>query len=224
MVHRGIRRISIALVVLLVGCAGARRGKHIEWDSILAANRAQFAALWKKVHAAQGEPVLDFSKYVVLAVVGLGGICPQEVVGVERQPHDVLRVRHSKVRVQSPSVPYVSCPDVGVRRALVLAVPRTLLGSSVTFVEEEAFEFSIPKPGQPPLELPEQVPCKLGSKFLHASSAVCSSWIRECRAPACIGVVRSRSRSQERFRRRFQPRESAIAIVTDTAPRGACLR
>ena len=127
-------------------------GHDFKQRGFIAGNRRQFAALWRKVHPPRDEPAVDLSKYVVLAVVGMGSICPTEVMGVRVDAQDVLRLEHIRVRAPNPSVTYTACSDVGVRRALVLAVPRTLLSSSVTFVEEEAFEFSVPKPGEPAAE------------------------------------------------------------------------
>lgn len=168
--------ISVALAVLLVGCSGARRGKLVDWDRVpqsevvldraltsevdglrvlwngrvfgsdfkqrgfIAGSRSQFVALWKRVEAPAREPTVDFSKYVVLAVVRGGGKCPIEVLAVELHPPNVLRPWTLQASY--------SCQDVMVRRALVLAVPRRLLGSSVIFVERGAFKFSVPKPGE----------------------------------------------------------------------------
>lgn len=184
---RRILGIGLAVIVLLAGCSGARRGKLVDRSSLpestaiqgraltsevdglrvlwngevlgkdhkqrgfVAGNRAQFAALWRKVSPPQDEPSVDFSKYVALAVVGLGSVCPWEVVGVELGAENVLRVK--RIGSRSRRGLQIGCIDLGVREALVLAIPRSILGSSITFVEREAFRFSIPKPGEPSTQI-----------------------------------------------------------------------
>lgn len=105
---------------------GPVRGSNFDQRAFIAGNQAQLGALWVEVGEPAPQPVVNFSEYVVLATAGQGAECPVEVLAVDLEPDSVLRVRTASD---------FSCSDVAVRRALVLAVPRRLLGPSVTFVE-----------------------------------------------------------------------------------------
>ncbi len=129
------------------------RGLDFDRRGYIAGDRSQFGALWLEVGAPRRQPAVDFAEYVVFAIVGEGAQCPWEVLAVDLEPDDVLRVRTDG---------NWSCTDVAVRRALVLAVPRRLLGASVTLIEHGAFTFDVPQPGEAsaPQDSPPSAPAQ----------------------------------------------------------------
>lgn len=49
--------------------------------------------LWREVKAPVSEPVLDLATHCVFGFLGQGHECPHEVVAIDAEPNELLRVR-----------------------------------------------------------------------------------------------------------------------------------
>lgn len=128
------------LRVLWNGSTTGRVGPQDPDEGWAAGNQAQFEDLWKAAGVRLPAPRVDFTSEVVFGVSGPGGVCPSEIIGMRLEPGGVLRLMHAP-----PDG--VACVDVLTRVAVIVAVPRTAVGSTVTLAptpSHRGMQFAVP--------------------------------------------------------------------------------
>jgi hypothetical protein len=111
---------------------GQTSGARTSWQTWIAGSPEELDAVWRE--AAAGEaPFVDFTKYVVIAEAGEGGVCNPRIVGVEAEASGLLRLRFD------PRDETMTCILLATRIARIVAVPRRILPATVVFLNGYAF-------------------------------------------------------------------------------------
>jgi hypothetical protein len=112
---------------------GQTSGLDSEWKGWIAGSPNELEAVWTE--AAVGDPpAIDFTKYVVIAEAGDGGVCNPRILGVDAEASGLLRLRYH------PDDLARTCILVATRIARIVAVPRRVLTATVVFMNGFAFE------------------------------------------------------------------------------------
>jgi len=121
-------------------------GRSEDEQGWLANDQAELAELWRGTKALAHAPTVDFGRYIVMGLSFHGWPCRREISGafVDTRGTIVLQTGNEQI----------TCIDVRVPLALVIALPRRLLHDRGRLVAPDlhhAFEFSIPDPvvGEP---------------------------------------------------------------------------
>jgi len=124
-----------------------QRGAIEEIRGLSAEDPSELDALWETTGMLGPPPRVDFSREVVFAFPGPGGVCPRAISHASLDRAGVLRFS---------GPPWSgSCVDLLTRVATVVAVPRRLLGSearnvTIALDSETAFRFRAPvQPAEP---------------------------------------------------------------------------
>jgi hypothetical protein len=112
---------------------GPAPGMQMKWRAWVAGNQEEFEAVWKDA-VGLTPPRVDFTKYVVFAAAGEGGVCNPKIVSIhaEESGRLVLHYEHE--------TEFMTCLDLAVHIARVVAVPRRIFPTTVVFLEGYAFE------------------------------------------------------------------------------------
>ncbi|WP_236519465.1 hypothetical protein [Sandaracinus amylolyticus] len=119
---------------------GSDASEHGAW---IATTHSELEALWERVGAAGPVPEVDLRTHVVIGESFMNGACMDEIVAVERD---------AEGRVLLRTEPLVEmCIALAVQDARVVAVPRDVLGESITWFSNDdgepgAYAFRIPPP------------------------------------------------------------------------------
>ncbi len=116
----------------------ATRGRDLDCKAWTANSPEELDALWDEAGPPEPVPSVDFSRYVVFGLARGGSYCQREISSAVAERSGTLRLRAEDETI--------ICPDVLVRVALVVAVPRRLLNNPVLLVAPEldrAFEFDV---------------------------------------------------------------------------------
>lgn len=112
---------------------GQTSGTDSRWKAWIAGSPDELEAVWDE--AAFGDPpAIDFTKYVVIAEAGEGGVCNPRILGVDAEASGLLRLRFD------PDAMYRTCILLATRIARIVAVPRRVLTATVVFMNGYAFE------------------------------------------------------------------------------------
>jgi hypothetical protein len=115
---------------------GRTGGMDMNWKAWSAGSDEELAAVWSAT-AVGNPPSIDFTKYVVIAEAGEGGVCNPKILGIEAQANGLLRLRYEPKDE-------VTCIMVATRIAHVVAIPRRILPATVVFLHGHAF--AVPEP------------------------------------------------------------------------------
>ena len=112
---------------------GQTSGTDSRTKAWIAGSPDELEAVWSE--AAFGDPPgIDFTKYVVIAEAGDGGVCNPRILGVDAEASGLLRLRFD------PDDLHRTCIMVATRVARIVAVPRRVLTATVVFMDGFAFE------------------------------------------------------------------------------------
>lgn len=185
----------------------AARGHDFESQGWAANTPDELDALWAKAGPMAPLPSVDFARYLVFGLTHAGSYCQREILSAVVERSGVLRLRADEEAL--------TCPDVRVRFALVVAVPRRLLGKQVVVVApgfDRAYEFSIPSPPQllPPETrmLPADPPNSIATGKLEAV---------RCPARGHLALVTLRNGEQVWVAHESDGALSVISAVTSLA-------
>jgi hypothetical protein len=116
-------------------------GRHDSEQGWLANSAEELGLLWRNTDAVGGVPAVRFERYVVMGLSFHGWPCRREITGAVVGTDGTIVLQTGQEQI--------TCEDVSVPLALVIAVPRRLLGQRALLVApgvQHAFEFSIPDP------------------------------------------------------------------------------
>jgi hypothetical protein len=111
---------------------GRTSGSDGKWKAWIAGSPEELEAVWNAA-AAGTPPSIDFSRYIVIAEAGDGGVCNPKIVGIEAEASGLLRLKYNEADLQ------MTCIMLATRIAKIVAVPRRVLTATVVFMDGYAF-------------------------------------------------------------------------------------
>jgi hypothetical protein len=129
---------------------GRTSGGDFDQSGWIAGTGSQLARLWENVGIRTSPPDVDFTRYVVVGLVGGGAVCISEVTAATIDVHGVVELDYDKPTT-CPVTGQCTCQDALTRVAEVVAIPRRWLGKQLEFVSARAaFRFDVPEPEHSP--------------------------------------------------------------------------
>jgi hypothetical protein len=115
---------------------GQTSGSAGTWQGWIAGSPDELDAIWSEAGVGDA-PAIDFTKYIVIATAGDGGVCSPRLLAVEAEASGLLRLRYH------PDDLYMNCILVSTRIARIVAIPRRVLPATVVFFN--GFAFAVPE-------------------------------------------------------------------------------